>query len=248
MKRLSASEQRVQALLARVAELEGAEQRVADLQRTIEALTAQNLQLQERLRELEIGFRRFVSERVAPEQLALALATETTGTPPAAAPDTSPSPEPGASSEGGTHVEAGSPSELHPAPQPAAPAATSEPGGAPPSSSDSEPKEPKGRHNHGRRRKLTTPRVILEVLPPEVVQEGVEKFERIGHEEKLDAGVPSRRPHRAGHAAREVRPGLGPSAGPESPSDSRRRGRRRHGRPRADAGVLDAVVPDRARA
>jgi hypothetical protein len=188
MRRLSASEQRVQALQARVAELEAVELRAAELQRTVEALTAQNLQLQERLRELEIGFRRFVSERVAPEQLALALATETTGTPPAATPDASPSPEPSASSEGGTHVEASSASDLHPAPQPAAPAATSEPAGAPPSSSDPEPKEPKKRHNHGRRRKLTTPRVILEVLPPEVVQEGVEKFERIGHEESSTLG------------------------------------------------------------
>ena len=60
-------------LQARLAQLEGAERRAAELERTVEQLRADNDKLRARIRELEIGFRRFVSERVPPEQLKLVL-------------------------------------------------------------------------------------------------------------------------------------------------------------------------------
>jgi len=49
-------------LQARLAQLEGAERRAAELERTVEQLKADNDKLLARIRELEIGFRRFVSE------------------------------------------------------------------------------------------------------------------------------------------------------------------------------------------
>ena len=63
----------VSELQARLTELEGVERRAAELEREVEQLKAHNEKLVARIRELEIGFRRFVSERVSPEQLKLAL-------------------------------------------------------------------------------------------------------------------------------------------------------------------------------
>jgi len=172
-------------LAEKLSALEGADKRAAELQRTNEALTAQNTQLMDRVRELEIGFRRFASERVSPEQLELALKTDATATPAATTPEAGPSPEPIPSSEANT------PSEASPALEPSEPSSSPAPQPAvqtPPSDSDPEPKKPKNRHNHGRRRQFAIPRLILEVVPPEVEREGLANFKRVGQEESSTLG------------------------------------------------------------
>ncbi len=164
-------------LQARLALLEGAERRAAELERTVVQLTAENERLRERIRELEIGFRRFVSERVSPDQLKLALEETKVATddgPEAAAATESPAPE--------KAPDAG----VDPAPAPAP--STSPPESATPPPSDPKTERQKNRHNHGRRRETTVPKVIVEVVPAEVQRLGLANFERIGQEDSSTLG------------------------------------------------------------
>ena len=166
-------------LQSRLTHLEGVERRAAGLEREVDRLQAENDKLVARVRELEIGFRRFVSERVPPEQLELALEAN--------------------SLAANSGVEADSAAEspatensVEPVPVPAiAPQTTAD---TPASGSDgSDPKDPKAerqknRHNHGRRRKTTVPKLILEIVPAEVQRLGMANFERIGHEDSSTLG------------------------------------------------------------
>jgi len=163
-------------LQGRLAHLEGVEKRAAELQRTVEQLQARNEKLVARVRELEIGFRRFVTERVPPGQLKLALEanalTEQAGV------------------EASLAAESPATEALgEPAPAPATPPpATTE---TPPSGSDgSDPKaeRQKNRHKHGRRRQTTVPRLVVELIPAEVQRLGLDQFERIGHEDSSTLG------------------------------------------------------------
>jgi transposase len=164
-------------LQARLTKLEGAERRAAELEREVERLKAHNEKLVARIRELEIGFRRFVSERVPPEQLRLALEANSL-----AATDS---------------VEAGSAAELsapeagvEKAPDPASPppaqTVSTPPSG--PGGSDPKAERKKNRHNHGRRRQTTVPKLIVEIVPAEVQRLGMESFERIGYEDSSTLG------------------------------------------------------------
>jgi hypothetical protein len=155
-------------LQGRLAHLEGVEKRAAELQLKVDELQARNEKLVARVRELEIGFRRFVTERVPPEQLKLALEENALADK--------------AGGEGG-----------------ASPTASAEPSSAsPPTSADappsgSDPKDPKAerqknRHNHGRRRQTTVPKLIVEIVPAEVQRLGLDHFERIGHEDSSTLG------------------------------------------------------------
>ena len=166
-------------LQARLTHLEGVERRAAGLQRDVERLQAENDRLVIRVRELEIGFRRFVSERVPPEQLKLALeanalAVNSGGEAESAA--ESPAPEAG----------------VEPAPVPAiAPQATADtPASGSDGSGGSDPKaeRQKRRHNHGRRRKTAVPKLIVEIVPAEVQRLGTANFERIGYEDSSTLG------------------------------------------------------------
>lgn len=164
-------------LQARLAQLEGAERRAAELERTVEQLRADNDKLRARIRELEIGFRRFVSERVPPEQLKLvleanALAAKTSVEAVTAA--ESPAPE--------QAPQAG----VEPAPMPAPPPPQT--ASAPPSGSDPKAERQKNRHNHGRRRATTVPKLIVEIVPAEVQRLGLANFERIGYDESSTLG------------------------------------------------------------
>jgi hypothetical protein len=166
-------------LQSRLTHLEGVERRAAGLEREVDRLQAENDKLVARVRELEIGFRRFVSERVPPEQLELALEAN--------------------SLAANSGVEADSAAEspatensVEPVPVPAiAPQTTAD---TPASGSDgSDPKDPKAerqknRHNHGRRRKTTVPKLIVEIVPAEVQRLGMANFERIGHEDSSTLG------------------------------------------------------------
>jgi transposase len=166
-------------LQTRLTHLEGVERRAAGLEREVDRLQAENDKLVARVRELEIGFRRFVSERVPPEQLKLALEANSLAVNSGVERDSaveSPAPETG----------------VEPAPVPAiAPQTTAD---TPASGSDgSDPKDPKAerqknRHNHGRRRKTTVPKLIVEIVPAEVQRLGMANFERIGHEDSSTLG------------------------------------------------------------
>jgi hypothetical protein len=157
---MAQSLRRMQALEGKLADLEAAERRAAELQRTIDVLKADNEQLRETIRRLEIGFRRHISEVVSSDQLRLALAADAT----APAPAESPSVE----SDPGTVV--------CPPPPPEAEGDAAD-GSAP------EPPKKKNRHSHGRRRMAFIPMVIIETLPAEVRLKGIENFERIGEED-----------------------------------------------------------------
>jgi hypothetical protein len=164
-------------LQARLTKLEGADRRAAELEREVERLKAHNEKLVARIRELEIGFRRFVSERVPPEQLKLALeasalaATE--------------------SVEAGSAAESSAPEAgVEKAPDPASPSPAQTVSTPPSGSGGSDPKaeRKKNRHNHGRRRQTTVPKLIVEIVPAEVERLGMESFERIGHEDSSTLG------------------------------------------------------------
>lgn len=169
---------RVQQLEAKLTELSTAEQQARELARSVESLKAQNQQLQETIRALEIGFRRHVSERVSPDQLRLALAAEPGA---GAAPASSQVESVDASAEGGLS-ESGSP--------PPDPASSPELAGAAESSSGSDHggRKRAKRHEHGRRRISVVPRVIVEILPPEVLLHGIDGFERVGVEDSSQIG------------------------------------------------------------
>ena len=156
---LSQTLRRVQDLEGKVADVENTELRAAELQRIVDVLKADNEQLRETIRRLEIGFRRHVSERVSPDQLKLALK----------AGETVPSPDP---STPGSALG----TELPPSGQQV-------PGSGAPSGSDPETPKQKNRHQHGRRPITLIPKVIIETLPAEVRLKGIENFERIGEED-----------------------------------------------------------------
>ncbi len=151
---------RVQELDARLADLEGAEKRAAELQRTVDILKTDNEQLRETIRRLEIGFRRHVSEVVSPDQLKLALTSDAASP----APADRPSPE----SDPGTVL---------------CPPTDSDTEGDAANGSAPEPPKQKNRHAHGRRRMTVIPLVIIETLPVDVRLKGMENFERIGEED-----------------------------------------------------------------
>ncbi len=153
---------RMQALEGKLAELETAETHAAELQRTIDVLKADNEQLRETIRRLEIGFRRHISERVSPDQLKLALTQEQESS-------TTTLDEPPS-----TPCDPGPGTVLSTAPQPEGDAAD---GSAPES-----PKQ-KNRHAHGRRRMGEIPKIVIETLPAEVRVKGLENFDRIGEED-----------------------------------------------------------------
>ena len=178
-------------LRTRLKQLEGAERRAAELEREVEQLKAHNEKLVARIRELEIGFRRFVSERVPPEQLKLVLEANALGAK-ASVEVGSAAESPAAESPAAESPAAESPAVagVEPAPVPAAPAPP-ETANTPPSGSDgSGPKaeRQKKRHNHGRRRETTVPKLIVEIVPAEVQRLGMENFERIGHEDSSTLG------------------------------------------------------------
>ena len=151
---------RMQELEGKVAGLDSTEKRAAGLQRTVDVLKADNEQLRETIRRLEIGFRRHISERVSPDQLKLALAAGATVAP---------------------AVETESP-EADISTEPCPSSAQDSADGAS-SGSDTESPKTKKRHNHGRRRMAFIPRVIIETLPTEVLLRGLENFDRIGEED-----------------------------------------------------------------
>jgi transposase len=163
-------------LQTRLTHLEGVERRAAGLEREVERLQAENDKLVARVRELEIGFRRFVSERVPPEQLKLALEANSlaviSGVEAESAAET-PAPEVGD----------------EPAPAPAiAPQATADTAASGSDGSDPKAEKQKNRHNHGRRRNTTVPKLIVEIVPAEVQRLGTANFERIGHEDSSTLG------------------------------------------------------------
>jgi transposase len=174
-RRVRELEATVAELRARLSELSTVAQQAEELRQLTERLKAQNQELQEKIRTLEIGFRRHVSEQVSPEQLRLALAED-----PAAslAPSSKSAEAEGAeATTGADRTEA-----RHDSPPAESPAEQAQAAASPPGSS-SKGQKPANRHNHGRRRLRVIPKMIVETTPPEVLLKGSEHFERVGAEE-----------------------------------------------------------------
>ena len=175
-------------LLARIRELEVKAARADELEAEVTKLRAHIERLDERIRELEIGIRRFVSERVAPEQLRLAFGDAATSPlePDAGADagqlgDATAEPESDGSTQQGD--VAGDAATSEPATRPDSPTGEQASVAPPPSSADNA-KRPPRRHNHGRRRTSKLARIVLEITPAEVQLKGLENFRTIGHEER----------------------------------------------------------------
>ncbi len=144
--------------------------RLEQLERTVTTLRSYNEQLEEALRQMQLGFRRHRSEVVAPEQLSMALA--------AAAPE---QPE---QDRTAAHNCA-----------PGAPPIAECDRGSEPATADLEPCRQQGdccqppqpkvkkRHRHGRRTIGVVPQVIVTILPPQVIVEGMAAFKQIGQED-----------------------------------------------------------------
>jgi transposase len=174
-------------LQTRLAHLEGVERRAAGLEREVDRLQAENDKLVARVRELEIGFRRFASERMPPEQLELALEAKSSVEADSTA--ESPAPDAGVEAAPDAGVEAAPDASVEPAPVPTiAPQATADTPASGSDGSDPKTERKKNRHNHGRRRKTTVPKLIVEIVPAEVQRLGMANFERIGHEDSSTLG------------------------------------------------------------
>ena len=134
--------------------------RIEQLERKLSALASYNGQLEEALRQSQLGFRRHRSERIDPNQLHMALTV-----PESAAAD---------SQTRACEDTTGKQSD-----EPAATQSceSQDDGNAP----ADKPKRKTTRH--GRRKVGVIPRVIVQVLPPEVLVDGLEAFEQIGYED-----------------------------------------------------------------
>lgn len=181
-----------QKLETRLGELESVERRAAELQRTVELLRADNEQLQLTIRRLEIGFRRHISERVSPDQLKLALAPAATAAPSdLAGPELDPTDTQTTSSEAG---------------------GAEPPAQQPPAGPESDTQPPKKRDPHGRRRIGVIPQIIIETLPRDVLEKGLENFERIGEEDSRTIGSRRGGPVEIVHRRAKFVPRTGPGA------------------------------------
>jgi Transposase IS66 family len=169
-------------LSARLVELAEAKQEVFELRRSVDTLTAYNEKLQETIRTLEIGFRRHISERISPDQLRLALAAAEQDAPSSPSVQVPPQAD-------GVNVPA-PPDPAAAAGAAEAPSRSTEHAGAEQTPPGSEPKGQKrrNRHNHGRRRIVIIPKVVIETTPPEVLLKGLERFERVGAEDSSVIG------------------------------------------------------------
>jgi hypothetical protein len=144
--------------------------RLEQLERTITTLRTYNEQLEEALRQMQLGFRRHRNEVVAPEQLSMALAAAAPEQPdqdPTAGHNCALGAPPTAECDRGTEPGA---SELQPCRQ---------------QGDCCQPPQPKvkKRHRHGRRTIGVVPQVIVNILPPQVIVDGMAAFEQIGHED-----------------------------------------------------------------
>lgn len=190
---------RMQALEGELVSLKAVEERAEELQRSVDSLKSYAAQLEETVRQLQIGFRRHTTERVSPDQLKLVLA----GSPPS---EQASAEQPGAGSEPTDAEEA---AESRPSPG----------GDAQEPSSQGAANGGKKRDQHGRRRIGVIPKVIIELLPPEVLLGGLSNFEQIGAEDTSLLGyrrggevelVFRRSKYIARDAGSDLRPGVQP--------------------------------------
>jgi len=166
-------------LLRQISTLRAEVALLSEARRKVEKLTAYAAELEATVRRLEIGFRRHVSQRVSPDQLALVLSAQPSIS---TAPDGAPAP-----SEGEQAPQGGD--------EPTA--ATGDAVDADSSTASSDNDDPKGRRRpaderkrdqHGRRRSTIIPQIIIDIVPPEVRLEGMLNYERIGHEDSPIVG------------------------------------------------------------
>ena len=155
---------RMQDLEAENESLKGVEKRAEELQRLVESLKTYSAQLEETVRQLQIGFRRHTTERVSPDQLNLILAAESKDA------QTPGAQTPGAQPDTDSDATPPQPTEEQ---TPQAPAGNGE----------QPANRGKKRDNHGRRQTAVIPKVIIEVLPVEVILGGLSNFDRIGQED-----------------------------------------------------------------
>jgi hypothetical protein len=144
-------------------------QRIEQLERTIATLSTYNSHLEEALRQMQMGFRRHRSEVVPPEQLRMVLAE-------VAAEDSDLSQAPvtycNTLSQPGCECDdrAGQTDSDDTAP-------CKQQGDC------CIPPKPKKRDRHGRRKVGVLPRIIVTILPAEVIVDGLAGYEQIGQED-----------------------------------------------------------------
>lgn len=150
--------------------VEQLQRRVEELERKLSTLASYNGQLEEALRQMQIGFRRHRSERVDPNQLTMTLS----------AADEHPDGSTEGRSTDANHADRTP--QCDPGSEPTSGPAAHDTPCAPGGDGDAPAASPK-RHRHGRRKVGVVPQVVVQVLPPEVLVEGLEAYEQIGHED-----------------------------------------------------------------
>lgn len=170
----------IAALVAHIAELES---RNSELDAKFQALTAFSERLKESLHEAQLGFRRHERDRIPVSELQLALTLQSKPEGEQASSSTATDTQPAA-------MEAAPATDTTTAPAPTTEttgAAQAPTGNAAASSGATKPPvDRKG--NHGRRTLRAIPRLIINVLPPEVQVEGLEHFEQIGQDDSSVVG------------------------------------------------------------
>lgn len=142
------------------------------LEQRLVTLTSYINQLEEALRQMQIGFRRHRSEVVPPEQLRMALAEASTldsNSPLAPVSYCDPSSQPGQECDD---------DKARPAARGTEPCAQQGDCCTPPP-----PPPPRKRDRHGRRKVGIVPRIIVTILPAEVIADGMDRYEQIDHED-----------------------------------------------------------------
>lgn len=143
--------------------------RVQQLESRLSSLMTYTGQLEEAIRQMQIGFRRHRSERVHPDQLNMALTFDADATE-VRAEDACVD---GDERTARCNDDATSVSEQ----------TTTDTESCGSQGDSCTPPAPPKRHRHGRRKVRAVPQLIVQILPPEVLIDGLHAYKQIGHED-----------------------------------------------------------------
>ena len=141
--------------------------RVQQLESRLSSLMTYTGQLEEAIRQMQIGFRRHRNERVHPDQLSMALAAD------AAEVRTEDACVEGDERKARCNDDATSVSDQ----------TTTDTESCGSQGDSCTPPTPPKRHRHGRRKVRVVPQLIVQILPPEVLIDGLQAYKQIGHED-----------------------------------------------------------------
>ena len=149
--------------------------RIEQLESRLSALMSYTGQLEDTIRQMQIGLRRHRSERVDPNQLTMALHVQ------------EPSPKPKPPTEA-CNTPAPDAAQCDSARQPATSGHASAAQACQQTGDACSSPPPKKRHRHGRRKVGVVPQLIVHILPPEALVDGIAAFDQIGHEDTSVVG------------------------------------------------------------